>query len=79
MDEYFTIPEVAARLKVTPAAVRKWIAQGRIDVVYVGSDRRITNDAIEAFVKQSTEEAVRRRAGESEDSIEAPMFAGALA
>jgi excisionase family DNA binding protein len=52
--EYFTIPEVAEKLKVTRAAVNKWISQGKIDVVYVGSDRRITGAAIEAFVQAST-------------------------
>lgn len=52
--EYFTITEVAEKLKVTPAAIRKWIAQGKIEVVYVGADRRITGDAITAFVKENT-------------------------
>lgn len=61
-QEYFTIPEVAEKLKVTPAGVRKWIAQGKIEVVYVGSDRRITGAAIEAFVRESTQARQAKRA-----------------
>lgn len=51
--EYFTIPEVAKKLKVTRAAVYKWIAQGKLEAVHVGADRRVTSAAIEAFVKSS--------------------------
>lgn len=75
-QEYFTIPEVAARLKVTPAAIRKWIAQGKIEVVYVGSDRRITSDAIAAFVKASTETRRAARGNESAEDIQAPGLVG---
>lgn len=56
-QEYFTIPEVAKKLKVTRAAVYKWIAQGRLKAVYVGSDRRVTSEAIEDFVQSSTKAA----------------------
>lgn len=54
-EEYFTIPEVAKKLKVTRAAVYKWIAQGKLVAIYVGSDRRVTSAAIEAFIRISTE------------------------
>lgn len=67
-QEYFTIPEVADRLKVTPAAIRKWIAQGKIEVVYVGADRRITGAAIEAFVRNSTEARKNRRLDKADRS-----------
>lgn len=54
-QEYYTIPEAAEKLRCTPAAIRKWIAQKKIEVVYVGSDRRITSAALDAFVKSSTD------------------------
>lgn len=78
-QEYFTIPEVAEKLKVTRAAIYKWIAQGKLACVYVGSDRRITSDAIEAFVRASTEEARKGEDGRAtiEGRIEAPEFAAA--
>jgi len=56
-QEYFTIPEVAKKLKVTRAAIYKWIAQGRLKAVYVGANRRVTSKAIEEFVRLSTQEA----------------------
>lgn len=67
MDEetFYTIPEAATKLRVTPAAIRKWIAQGRIEVVYVGADRRITGQALETFVRESTAARKVRRADNS--------------
>ena len=56
MDEqYFTVAEVAEKLKVTPQAVYKWIKQRKISAVYAGADARITSSEIEAFIKRSTE------------------------
>ena len=54
MEKLYTIPEVAEALRVTRAAVYKWIREGRIEVVYVGSERRITQRAVDAFIKEST-------------------------
>lgn len=80
-QEYYTIPEAAEKLRVTPAAIRKWIAQEKISVVYVGSDRRITSEELDAFVKRSTEERKSRRAGSSatiEEAMQSPSHAAAL-
>jgi excisionase family DNA binding protein len=77
---YYTIAEAAEKLRCTPAAIRKWIAQGKMDVVYVGSDRRITSEALDAFVKSSTEARKARHSTndvQSED-IRTPMSALAL-
>lgn len=68
-QEYYTIPEAAEKMRVTAAAIRKWIAQGKIDVVYVGSDRRITGAAIEAFIRTSTEARKAKRGIDSADKI----------
>lgn len=76
-EEYFTIPEVAKKLKVTRAAVYKWIAQGKLKVVYVGADRRITGSAIESFVKLSTESRADDSAGRAK--IDGDIEAQALA
>jgi excisionase family DNA binding protein len=54
-EEYFTVAEVAEKLKVTPQAVYKWIKQKKIAVIYAGADARITSSEIEAFIKRSTE------------------------
>lgn len=79
--EYFTIPEVAEKLKVTRAAVNKWIAQGKIEVVYVGADRRITGQAIEAFVQASTAARKSRRVDSGDtidEAMQSPSHAAAL-
>lgn len=53
MDEetFYTIPEAAKKLRVTRAALYKWMKSGRLTYVVVGSERRITGSAIAAFVK----------------------------
>lgn len=53
MDEetFYTIPEAAKKLRVTRAALYKWMKEGRLKFVLVGSERRITSSAIDAFVK----------------------------
>jgi excisionase family DNA binding protein len=58
MEKLYTVPEAAEVLRVTRAAVYKWIREKRIEVVYVGSERRITQSAIEAFIKASTDRRV---------------------
>jgi excisionase family DNA binding protein len=68
-EEYYTIPEVAELLKVTRAAVYKWMAAGRLDYVYVGDDRRVSKAALAAFIKSSTEEG---KAGETTEKKGAP-------
>lgn len=78
MEELFTPAEAAEYLKVTKAAIYKWIKEGKLEVVYVGSDRRITKSAIEAFIQASTESRTGKKpSGTIDDEhIETPVFAG---
>lgn len=78
-QEYYTIPEAAEKLRCTPAAIRKWIAQDKIAVVYVGSDRRITSEELDAFVQRSTEARKDRRAAKDvqSDGIQMPGLVAA--
>lgn len=48
--ELFTVKELAARLKVTPRAVYGWISDGKLIAVYVGSNARVSEAALEAFL-----------------------------
>jgi hypothetical protein len=50
----------------------KWIAQGRLVAIYVGSDRRVTSSAIEAFIKASTESRQSEDSDKMETQITAP-------
>lgn len=76
-EEYFTVAEVAKRLKVTPQAVYKWISQKRLHAVYVGSERRITSSAIEEFVRNSTRAAEVDSAGSMENDTLMPSLVAA--
>ncbi len=76
-EEYFTPVEVAQKLKVTRAAIYKWMAEGKLEYVFVGSDRRITRAAIEAFIKVSTAARKGEDPGKIEEHIEALMSAAA--
>lgn len=58
-EEYFTIEEVAERLKVTRGAVYKWMASGALEYVIVGKHRRITDSALRKFVQPGRAEDVR--------------------
>lgn len=73
--EYFTIPEVAQKLKVTRAAVYKWIREGKIATVAVGSDQRITSAAIDAFIRVSTESRQAKETAKMDEDIRTPGHA----
>jgi len=78
MDEerFYTIPEAAAKLRVTRAALYKWMKQGRLAFVLVGSERRITSSAIDAFVKAGGVDTSGRSDLQS-DHIKIPSLAAA--
>ena len=50
-DEYFTVDEVAKRLKVTRKTVYEWMRGGVLRYVVVGERRRIPGSALAAFVR----------------------------
>lgn len=78
MEKLYTIPEAADALRVTRAAVYKWIREGKIEVVYVGSERRITQGAIEAFIKASTADRRGANSDTIDDDTLSPSHAAAL-
>ena len=57
MDEFFTVDEVAELFKVTRTTVYEWMRSGELAYVQVGSRRRVTRSAIDAFVKEGRPEA----------------------
>lgn len=54
-ETFYTIPEAAAKLRVTRAAIYKWMKQGKLEFVIVGSERRVTGAAITAFIRAGRE------------------------
>jgi excisionase family DNA binding protein len=45
-----SVVELATALNVHPWTVRRWIRDGRIEAVKVGSQKRITRKAVERFL-----------------------------
>ncbi len=59
MEEvYYTIDEVADRLKVTRKAIYDWMRSGELAYVQVGGRRRITSSALSAFIKEGRPEEI---------------------
>ena len=58
-EEYYTVDEVAKRLRVSRSTVYNWMRDGSLPFVIVGKDRRITGTAIRAFVRPGKAEDVR--------------------
>ncbi len=65
MEEvYYTIDEVAERLKVTRKAIYDWMRSGELGYVQIASRRRIPQSALSAFIKAGKPEEVSE--GDSE-------------
>lgn len=50
-DQYYTVQEIAKRLRVTRQAIYNWIDEGRLQAVKVGRSLRIPESAVKAFIK----------------------------
>jgi excisionase family DNA binding protein len=53
LEQYYTIEEVAEKLKVTRQAIHNWIKEGRIESIKIGRARRIPAASIERLLEQS--------------------------
>jgi excisionase family DNA binding protein len=60
-ERYFTVEEVAERLKVSHMTVYRWIKAGKLGAYKIGGGFRITEGDIERFLK------ARRVRAEGED------------
>ena len=57
--------DVAERLAVSPATIRKWIFAGRLPTVHVGRAVRVREEDIEALVRMGYTPVRRGAAGKS--------------
>jgi excisionase family DNA binding protein len=61
VDEFLTVDEIAALLKVNPQTVRNWIDAGKLDSVRVGSRRvRVRRSALDEFLSSGRQGRPRR-------------------
>ncbi len=49
-----TLNEAAERLAISLSTMRAWVSQRRIEVVKIGRCVRIREEALEAFIQEST-------------------------
>ena len=49
--KFYTIPETATALKVTPQTIRAWIKQGKIKSQRIGRPIFITENNLKAFLQ----------------------------
>lgn len=56
-DKLFTVDEVRDQFKVSRQTVYNWITAGKLDVIRVGRSIRITQAAIDRFIRSSDKEA----------------------
>jgi excisionase family DNA binding protein len=56
MNEFLTIEEAAARVKVKPRTVLDWLQKRALPGVKVGKQWRIPAENLEAFIRQPTDE-----------------------
>jgi excisionase family DNA binding protein len=53
MDEnYFTVSQVAEKLKVKDSTIWRWIRLGKLNCVRIGRNYRISQTDIDKFLKQ---------------------------
>ena len=53
-DAIMTVPQVAAYLKMSKAAIYRLVAQGHLPHIKIGKSRRIRREQLEAWLKTQT-------------------------
>jgi acetyl-CoA synthetase len=52
MTEYLTVQEIAKMLKVHEQTVFRWIREGKLESVKIGSNLRITQEQLNKFIEK---------------------------
>ena len=58
-DEFLTVAEIAALVKVNPMTVRNWIARGELPAHRLGRRVRVRRSDFDAFLERTRIEAPR--------------------
>lgn len=51
---YYTLEEIAKRLRVTVATVRRYVRAGRLEAVRLGREYRVRRDALDRFLREAS-------------------------
>lgn len=68
MEEYYTVPEIAALFHVEDISVRDWINSGRLQATKIGRQWRVPAAELQAFVNADANEAEWRERQKGADS-----------
>ena len=68
-DRLLTVSEAADRLRLNPETIRRWLRDGRLSGLWLGSDKagwRISERDLDAFLRHS-QRPVKQHNGRAED------------
>jgi excisionase family DNA binding protein len=71
MEDYYTIEEVAQKLRVTRTTVYRWMHSGALRYVMAGERRRIPQSSLDAFLREGHPE----EAGAESEELHSPALA----
>lgn len=54
MPPYYTSEEIALKLRVTVATVRRYVRAGQLEAVRLGREYRISREAFEKFLRRAS-------------------------
>lgn len=55
-EKYYTPSEIAKIFNFSPEGIRKWIKQGKLKAIRLGSRWRIPESALQEFLKDNNKE-----------------------
>jgi excisionase family DNA binding protein len=58
-ETFLTVPEVAARLRMTPMTIYRWIEDGKLPALQIGKHYRIRESDLDAVLTSSEVRTVR--------------------
>ncbi len=64
MEDYYTIEEVAQKLRVNRVTIYRWMQSGALRYVMAGERRRIPQSALDEFLREGRPEDVKEDAEE---------------
>lgn len=73
LDEFFTVEELADRLKVSEQTIRLWIREGRLEAYKFGRAHRVPASALQRFLEQSKQRS--ESSGDQPRGIKIPSLA----
>lgn len=75
LDEFYTVEELADKLKVSEQTIRLWIREGRLEAYKFGRAHRVPAAALQRFLDESKQRS--ETSGERPANKRSPVLAAA--